>query len=92
MAYQLEAVFRFAVSSVMSICFLTPDDMLTGVGHCYAQIFDTNEEVTRQMAADIVAVYDRDPACEKYSTPLLNFKGFQAIQAYRVTHCLWMQV
>jgi serine acetyltransferase len=32
------------------------------------------------VVADINAVFDRDPACEKYSHCMLNFKGFQAIQ------------
>ena len=41
--------------------------------------------------ADIMAVYDRDPACHRFLQPLLYFKGFQAIQAYRVGHWLWMQ-
>lgn len=39
--------------------------------------------------ADIVAVYDRDPACLRYIQPLLFFKGFQAVQSYRVAHWLW---
>jgi serine O-acetyltransferase len=39
--------------------------------------------------ADIVAVYERDPACHRYIQPLLFFKGFQAIQAYRLAHWLW---
>lgn len=39
--------------------------------------------------ADIVAVNDRDPACHRFLQPLLYFKGFQAIQAYRVGHHLW---
>ncbi len=42
-------------------------------------------------AADNLAHYDRDPACLHYSAPLLYFKGFQAIQAYRVAHSLWQQ-
>jgi len=41
--------------------------------------------------ADIMAVYDRDPACHRYIQPLLFFKGFQAVQAYRVGHWLWRQ-
>jgi len=41
--------------------------------------------------ADMVAVCDRDAACSKYSTPLLYFKGYQAIQAYRVAHYYWMR-
>ena len=41
--------------------------------------------------ADIVAVYDRDPACHRFIQPLLFFKGFQAVQAYRVGNHLWRQ-
>jgi len=38
---------------------------------------------------DIVAVFDRDPACHRLMQPLLYFKGFQAVQAHRVAHWLW---
>ena len=41
--------------------------------------------------ADIVAVFERDPACHRFLQPLLYFKGFQAIQAYRLGHWLWQQ-
>jgi serine O-acetyltransferase len=41
--------------------------------------------------ADIVAVYERDPACQRFLQPLLYFKGFQAIQAHRVGHWLWRE-
>jgi serine O-acetyltransferase len=41
--------------------------------------------------ADIVAVHDRDPACHRFLQPLVFFKGFQAVQAYRVGHWLWQQ-
>ncbi len=41
--------------------------------------------------ADIEACRDRDPACDRYFLPLLYFKGFHAIQAYRIAHWLWQQ-
>jgi serine O-acetyltransferase len=41
--------------------------------------------------ADIAAVYDRDPACQRFLQPLLFFKGFQALQAYRLGHWLWRE-
>ncbi|MDR0808842.1 MAG: serine O-acetyltransferase [Gemmobacter sp.] len=41
--------------------------------------------------ADLVAVHDRDPACHRYLQPILFFKGYQAVQAYRVGHWLWTQ-
>jgi serine O-acetyltransferase len=37
---------------------------------------------------DIVAVKERDPACYRFLQPLLYFKGFIALQAYRVGHYL----
>ena len=40
---------------------------------------------------DIRAVRSRDPACNSYSTPLLFYKGFHALQSYRVAHWLWRQ-
>lgn len=40
---------------------------------------------------DMMAVYDRDPACHRYLQPLMYFKGYQAVQAYRVGHWLWKQ-
>jgi len=41
--------------------------------------------------ADIVATYERDPACTRLMQPLLFFKGFQAVQSYRIAHWLWQQ-
>ena len=41
--------------------------------------------------ADLMAVYDRDPACHRYLQPILYFKGYQAVQAYRVGHWLWAE-
>lgn len=41
--------------------------------------------------ADLVAIYERDPACHRLLQPLLFFKGFQAVQAYRIGHWLWQQ-
>jgi len=39
--------------------------------------------------SDLVAVYERDPACHRFMQPILFFKGYQAVQAYRIGHWLW---
>ena len=62
-------------------------------GDLIAQAF--NEFIARDPAlgeafrADIIAVVDRDPACQRLIEPLLYFKGFHAIQTYRLAHALW---
>jgi serine O-acetyltransferase len=38
--------------------------------------------------ADMIATYDRDPACHRYVDPLLYFKGYQALQTHRMAHRL----
>ncbi|MEL6871526.1 MAG: serine O-acetyltransferase [Pseudomonadota bacterium] len=38
--------------------------------------------------ADIAAVYDRDPACQRYLDVFLYFKGFHALAAHRFAHLM----
>lgn len=40
-------------------------------------------------AADLQAVKDRDPSNSELLIPFLYFKGFSALQGYRVAHWLW---
>lgn len=53
--------------------------------------YAASPEVANAARADLVATYDRDPACHRFIQPLLFFKGFQAVQSYRIGHWLWQQ-
>ena len=53
------------------------------------EAFTNDPSIGEAVRADITAVVERDPACRRYSTPLLYFKGFLALQAYRVAHYYW---
>ncbi len=55
------------------------------------EAYASDPELGQAARADLMAVYDRDPACHRYLQPLLFFKGYQAVQAYRVGHWLWQQ-
>ncbi len=54
-----------------------------------AQAFDGDPGIGAAVIADLQAVLSRDPATRGYSQPLLYFKGFHAIQAYRIGHYFW---
>lgn len=41
------------------------------------------------LRADLLAVKERDSACDSLLTPFLFFKGYHALQAHRVGHWLW---
>ncbi|CAH2602757.1 serine acetyltransferase [Rhodovastum atsumiense] len=46
-------------------------------------------DIATAIRADITTVFERDPACGRFIEPFLYFKGFHAIQSYRLTHWLW---
>lgn len=50
-----------------------------------------DEGIGLQCCRDLQAVVDRDPACRGYAPTMLFFKGFQALQCYRVSHHFWTQ-
>ena len=57
----------------------------------FMESFLRQPEILQQVACDMIAVNERDPACPDVLTPLLYFKGLQALVCYRVGHYLWNQ-
>lgn len=53
------------------------------------QAFDDDPTIEDSVREDLRAVLSRDPATRGYSQPLLYFKGFHALQSYRVAHYYW---
>ena len=53
------------------------------------EAYETDPAIGQAARADLVAVFERDPACHRFLQPVLFFKGFQAVQAYRIGHWLW---
>ncbi|MCI5096422.1 MAG: serine O-acetyltransferase [Rhodobacteraceae bacterium] len=53
------------------------------------EAFADDPAVVEAVRADLMAIYDRDPACHRLLQPILYFKGYQAVQAYRVSNWLW---
>ena len=41
--------------------------------------------------ADLSAVFERDPACHSFVEAFLYYKGFHALECYRIGHWLWRQ-
>jgi serine O-acetyltransferase len=61
------------------------------VRQVFDQAFADAPAIGDEVRADLSAIYDRDPAVSSFAEPFLFFKGFQALQAYRVTHWLWLK-
>ncbi|WP_112664547.1 serine O-acetyltransferase [Microvirga flavescens] len=55
----------------------------------FREAVQADPSISQAFRADISAVLDRDPACERVLEPVLYFKGFHAIQTHRLAHWLW---
>ena len=61
------------------------------IRQAYADALEDDATISQAFRADIVATVDRDPAAHRYLEPVLYFKGFHAIQTYRLAHWLWQR-
>ena len=61
------------------------------ISEVLAEAMDSDVAICDAARTDIRACFDRDPACDNHFMPILYFKGFQALQLYRVAHWLWLQ-
>lgn len=60
-----------------------------GLAALFAEAHARDPALADGARADLEAVRDRDPALDRYYPALLFFKGFHALQAYRIAHRLW---
>ncbi len=58
------------------------------IRQAYEDVVSRDSSIGEAFRADIIAVADRDPACLRLMEPVLYFKGFHALQAYRLAHAL----
>ncbi|MDF7670783.1 serine O-acetyltransferase [Orbaceae bacterium ESL0721] len=68
-------------------------DVMPAINICeiMRQAYQADQTIIDSAVIDILAVYNRDPATKYYSSPLLYYKGFLSLQAYRIAHWLWCQ-
>jgi serine O-acetyltransferase len=59
------------------------------VQEIFQQAYDDEPAIVQAAERDMSAVLSRDPACYQLLQPFLFFKGFAALQAYRIAHWLW---
>jgi len=59
------------------------------INQTFQSLLAAHQDLGTAFRADLAAVFDRDPACNRYLEPLLYFKGFHALVAHRFAHALW---
>jgi len=57
----------------------------------FEEAITADPEIAAAVRADLSAVFERDPACHSYAEAFLFYKGFHALECYRIAHWLWTQ-
>ena len=52
-------------------------------------VYKNCDGIAESSEEDLIFFKENDPACKYYSTPILFYKGFQGLAAYRAANCLW---
>lgn len=68
-----------------------PDLSASLIRQAFSDFSEAQPTWREVLRADMMAVIDRDPACDRLIEPVLYFKGFHAIQTHRLAHWLLAQ-
>ncbi|GBD57229.1 serine O-acetyltransferase [Gluconobacter wancherniae] len=83
--------FQSALSSLLGTKLADRSIPAAALTRLVASCMSENPGIAEAAAEDILATYDRDPACQDLVTPFLFFKGWHAVQAHRIAFHLWHQ-
>lgn len=85
--HNFESCLSFILSNKLA------DDVMPALA--IREVFDEayllEPAITESAVSDVEAVFARDAAVKDFLTPLLYFKGFQAVQVHRLAHYLWQK-
>ncbi|KAH7428416.1 hypothetical protein KP509_09G000500 [Ceratopteris richardii] len=81
----LEHALGFLLANKLASSTLNSDDLYS----IFLDALRSSRKLIESIYADLKAIKEKDPACTSYCHCILNFKGFQACQSYRVSHYLW---
>jgi serine O-acetyltransferase len=59
------------------------------VRETFDDVIAADTGLIQAVRADLSAVFERDPACHSYVDAFLFYKGFHALESWRVAHWLW---
>ncbi len=83
----LDQALAFILANLLSEASIN----FTALTEIFLEAFWKDKKILEATERDLLAVLERDSACNELHLPLLFFKGFHALQVYRVSHWLWRE-
>lgn len=81
--------FADGLAMMLSRSLSDPASDSSKVYELFRDIIAGDSTIAESAGNDLSAIRANDPAVNGLLHPFLNFKGFHALQAYRVSHALW---
>jgi serine O-acetyltransferase len=81
--------FSDALTYILITKLAGPDVGIEPLSTAFSEVHAAHPELAVMALHDLAAVINRDPAAISAMQPFLYFKGFHALQGYRVAHVLW---
>jgi len=85
------ANFREALVHRLADKFITTEMAAEDWRFVFSALLDRHPDIAVAAQFDLIATLERDPAAASVLNPFLFFKGFQALQGYRMSHALWLE-
>src|SRR3569833_1430759 len=84
---QLEQALSYHLAHKLGGDDLSP----LAIREMFDDLVAAEDDFGQVVRADLSAVFERDPACHSYLDAFLFYKGFHALESWRVSHWLWRE-
>jgi serine O-acetyltransferase len=85
------ASLEAALSYLLAGKLASPNVSSMSLRDLITEALDSSPDIGEAIRQDLSAVLERDPAARGLAQPFLHYKGFHALESYRVAHWLWCQ-
>jgi len=82
--------FADALSAVLVRALAPAITTPTELKPMFEEVLALDRDIAAAAAVDLVRLAAINPACPNVLTGLMSFRGYQAVQLYRIHHALWM--
>ncbi|HEY5997236.1 MAG TPA: hypothetical protein VIU29_09445, partial [Candidatus Deferrimicrobiaceae bacterium] len=82
--------FEDSLSYLLAVKLGTPHLSALSLREVIDEALRSDSGIGESVRRDLAAVLERDPAAGGVAQPFLYFKGFHALQSFRIAHWLWV--
>lgn len=80
-----------SLAKILSSRLATPEISMRTLHGVFMNVYQAEPTLEETALLDLLAAMENNPAAPDHITPFLFFKGYHALQSYRVAHKLWLQ-